>query len=314
VSTKRYLVTGGAGFIGSHMVRHLLEQGCQVTVLDNLSTGQSSNLTEVLDRLRFVEGSVASAADVEQAVREADGIVHLAALPSVARSVEEPLATHSENATGTVVVLDAARRAGIKVVYAGSSSAYGDQEVAAKHEALRENPLSPYAASKLVGELYCRSFSHVYGLPVVITRFFNVFGPRQVANSPYSGVIAAFSRALLRGERPRVDGDGRQSRDFTFVGDVVRGVRLALETDLEGCQVINVACGASHDLLELLDVLKRHAGVDVEPTFGPPRVGDVRHSMADIGKARRLLGFEPRVSFEDALAITFDWYKSAGTV
>jgi UDP-glucose 4-epimerase len=313
VSSKRYLVTGGAGFIGSHLARHFLEHGRQVSVLDNLSTGKSSNLADVASDVRFVEGSVANPADVEQAVRDVHGIVHLAALPSVARSVEEPLATHQENATGTAVVLDAARRAGIKVVYAGSSSAYGDQEVAAKHEELRENPLSPYAASKLVGELYCRSFSHVYGLPVAITRFFNVFGPRQVANSPYSGVIAAFSRALLRGERPRVDGDGRQSRDFTFVGDVVRGVRLALETELAGCQVINIACGASHDLLELLDVLKRHAGVEVEPVFGPPRVGDVRHSMADIAKARRLLGFEPEVSFEDALAITFDWYKSTGT-
>ena len=313
MTTQRYLVTGGAGFIGSHLVRYLLEQGRHVTVIDNLSTGRKSNLEGLKGDVRIVHGSVANPADVQSAAQGVQGIVHLAALPSVARSVEEPLATHQENATGTAVVLDVARTAGLKVVYAGSSSAYGDQDVPAKHEELREQPLSPYAASKLVGELYCRSFAHVYGLPVVVTRFFNVFGPRQVADSPYSGVIAAFCRALLHGDRPRIDGDGRQSRDFTFVGDVVRGVQLAMETELPGCQVINIACGESHDLLELLAVLKRHARVDVEPVFGPPRVGDVRHSLADISKARRLLGFEPRVSFEDALRLTLDWYRSSGT-
>jgi UDP-glucose 4-epimerase len=212
--------------------------------------------------------------------------------------------------TGTVVVLDEARKRGLKVVYAGSSSAYGDQDCESKVETLRESPLSPYAAAKLAGELYCRAFSRVYGLPTVVTRFFNVFGPRQVPDSPYSGVVAAFCFALLKGKRPFIEGDGQQSRDFTYVEDVVRGVLLAMETRTQGCQTVNIACGGSHSVKELLETLQRHAKTRVEPELRPPRTGDVKHSKADIAAARTLLGFEPGVTFSEGLARTYDWYRS----
>ncbi|MFO1052103.1 MAG: NAD-dependent epimerase/dehydratase family protein [Planctomycetota bacterium] len=314
--TDRYLVTGGGGFIGSHVVELMLRRGHAVTVLDNFSTGKRSNLEEALAAagggdLRVVEGCVTRPADVATASSGCAGIVHLAALPSVVRSVEAPLESNEHNVTGTVAVLDHARRHGIKVVYAGSSSAYGDQDAPAKTETLREMPLSPYAASKLAGELYCRSFARVYGLPVVVTRFFNVFGPRQVPDSPYSGVVAAFCFAMMRGQRPRVDGDGTQSRDFTFVSDVARGVLLALRTPTSGCETVNLACGGNHSINDLLRILRAHAGSDVEPIHAPPRAGDVMHSRADITRIRDLLGFSPEVSFEDGLRATYDWYKSS---
>ncbi len=312
---RRYLVTGGAGFIGSHVVAGVLARGDHATVLDNLSTGSRDNLQEVIgevggaDRLQLVEGSVTDDRSVAAAMDGVDGVVHLAALPSVVRSVEEPRESHDNNVTGTVVVLDAARRRGVKVVYAGSSSAYGDQDQDYKSEDLREQPLSPYAATKLAGELYCRSFAQVYDLPVVVTRFFNVFGPRQVPDSPYSGVVAAFCFALLRDKRPRIDGDGSQSRDFTYVGDVARGILLALDTDTEGCHTVNLACGGNHSIRNLLDALIEVSGVSVEPEFAPPRTGDVMHSRADISRIRALLGFEPQVSFVDGLRHTYDWYR-----
>ena len=231
----RYLVTGGAGFIGSHLVGALLAQGDRVTVLDNFLSGKRSNLAVLGGDIDVIEGDIVVAADVEKAVTGCRGVFHLAAVPSVARSVEEPLASHAANATGTITVLDVARKRGIKVVYAGSSSAYGDQTAAVLGEGLREGPLSPYAAAKLSGELNCRVFANVYGLPTVITRFFNVFGPRQEPDSPYSGVVAAFCLALIRGQAPVVHGTGEQSRDFTFVADVARGCILAMRTDLDGC-------------------------------------------------------------------------------
>ena len=231
---KRYLVTGGAGFIGSHVTQHLLGRGAAVTVLDNFSSGKRSNLEDLGGdgELSVVDGSVTEPDDLARAMEGVDGVFHLAAVPSVVRSVEAPVESHEQNATGTLLVLDAARQRGARVVYAGSSSAYGDVDVQTQHEALRENPLSPYAASKLAGELYCRAFAEVYGMTVVVTRFFNVFGPRQVPDSPYSGVVAAYCFALLKaseGVRPRIDGDGSQTRDFTYVEDVARGCRLAME-------------------------------------------------------------------------------------
>jgi UDP-glucose 4-epimerase len=312
---NRYLVTGGAGFIGSHVVAAMLARGDGVVVLDDLSTGFRSNLDQVLeevgggDRLSLVEGSVTDPDAVASAMQGVRGAVHLAALPSVVRSVEAPLDSHRQNTTGTVVVLDAARRAGVRLVYAGSSSAYGDQDAEYKSEDLREDPLSPYAVSKLAGELYCRSFARVYGLPVVVTRFFNVFGPRQVPDSPYSGVVAAFCFALLRGKRPRVDGDGSQSRDFTYVGDVARGILLALDANTEGCHTVNLACGGNHSVRALLESLQHVAGSSVQPEFAPARKGDVMHSRADISRIRKLLGFEPQVSFEEGLRRTYDWYR-----
>jgi len=312
--SERYLVTGGAGFIGSHLVERLLGQGFSVTVLDDFSTGRRDNLAGIAEplraRLRVVEGSVTDPAAVAAAAADCAGVFHLAALPSVARSVEKPIESHAANSLGTIVVLDEARRARRKVVYAGSSSAYGDQDAPRKHEALRENPLSPYAATKLAGELYCRTFARVYGIPVVVTRFFNVYGPRQVADSPYSGVIAAFCHALLYGRRPRIDGDGSQSRDFTYVDDVARGLVAAMRATTTGCEVVNLACGGSHTVLELLETLQDIAGVRVEPEFAPPRPGDVRHSRADVSKARALLDFSAQVPFAEGLKRTFDWYRS----
>ena len=308
--TDRLLVTGGAGFIGSHLVRALLERGDRVTVLDNFSTGSRENLEGLGGNLEVLEGSCTDPGDLETAFAGVRGVFHLAAVPSVARSVENPLEAHVNNATGTIAVLDKARSGAVKVVYAGSSSAYGDQDTERKKETQRESPLSPYAAAKLSGELYCRSFSQVYRIPIVVTRFFNAFGPRQVPDSPYSGVIAAFCLALVTGDRPRIDGDGGQSRDFTYVANVVDGVCLAMERELQGCPVVNVATGDSHTVLELLALLQAHAGVHAQPTHAPPRAGDVQHSRADIGAARELLGYQPRVSFAEGLARTYDWYRS----
>lgn len=312
--TRRVLVTGGAGFIGSHVCAALCAQGRAVTVLDDLSTGNQDNLAGLPVELQ--RGSVADAGAVERAMRGVDRVVHLAALPSVARSVEQPLATHEACATGTVTVLDAARRSGARVVYAGSSSAYGDQDVRDKHEGLRESPLSPYAAAKLAGELYCRSFARVYGLPVVVTRFFNVFGPRQPADSPYSGVVAAFCRALLAGTAPRIDGDGGQSRDFTYVEDLVDGVLRCLDGDTTGCETVNLAYGQATTVRELYDRLCELAravpGLEPprEPHHAPPRTGDVRHSLASVARAKALFGFAPRVGFAEGLRRTFEWYRT----
>jgi UDP-glucose 4-epimerase len=306
----RVLVTGGAGFIGSHLVRALLASGRRVTVLDDFSTGRRESLAGLAGDLTVVEGSVTDGAAVEAAMARAARVVHLAALPSVARSVEQPMATHAICVTGTVQVLCAAQKAGARLVYAGSSSAYGDQPVAEKHEELREDPLSPYAAAKLAGELYCRTFARVYGLPIVVTRFFNVFGPRQTPDSPYSGVVAAFCLALVRGRRPRIDGDGAQSRDFTYVEDAVLGVLQALDADTRGCEVVNLAYGRSCTVRALLDELCRIAGRTADPTFAPARPGDVRHSLADVSRAKALLGFAPTIGFAEGLKRTFDWYRS----
>lgn len=312
--TDPVLVTGGAGFIGSHVCEALCRQGRRVVVLDDLSTGAEANLAP-LD-VEFRRGSVADRDAVEQAMRGVQKVVHLAALPSVARSLEEPLATHHACATGTATVLAAARQHRARVVYAGSSSAYGDQDVLQKHEGLRESPLSPYAAAKLAGELYCRSFARVYGVSVVVTRFFNVFGPRQPADSPYSGVVAAFCRALLAGRAPRIDGDGGQSRDFTYVEDLVQGVLQCLDAETAGCETVNLAYGQATTVRELYDQLRRLAlavpGLKPppEPVAAPPRAGDVRHSLADVARAKALFGFAPRIGFAEGLERTFAWYRS----
>jgi nucleoside-diphosphate-sugar epimerase len=287
-----------------------LAGGDSVVVLDNFLSGTRANLEGLTGDLNIVEGSVTVVADVERAAEGCDGIFHLAAVPSVVRSVEEPLESHEVNTMGSLVVLDVARRHGIKVVYAGSSSAYGDQPAGAVSEDLRESPLSPYAADKLAGELSCRAFANVYGLPVVVTRFFNVYGPRQVPDSPYSGVVAAFAFALLRDDQPVVHGDGLQSRDFTFVEDVASGCLLAMATKIDGCRTINLACGGSHSVVDILAVLKSCAGSDVEPRFTESRAGDIKNSCADTTRARELLGFEPKFSLAEGLEKTYDWYRS----
>ena len=310
----RVLVTGGAGFIGSHLCQRLCQEGREVVVLDNLCTGQRENL-DGLD-VELVEGSVAVADDVARAIRGVEQVVHLAALPSVARSLERPLDTHEACVTGTVQVLNAAREVGARVVYAGSSSAYGNQQEKQKHEALREDPLSPYSAAKLAGELYCRTFSRVFGLNIVVTRFFNVFGPRQPADSPYSGVIAAFCRNLILGKPVRIDGDGGQARDFTYVEDLVGGVVQCLASDSTGCETVNLAYGSSQTVLDVYELLQRFCREQLpdqvipDPVLAPARVGDVRHSLADVSRAKERFGFAPAVGFAEGLARTFAWYRT----
>jgi UDP-glucose 4-epimerase len=312
--SDKVLVTGGAGFIGSHVCEQLRNQGRAVVVLDDLSTGFASNL-EGLD-VEFVRGSVLDEQALHAAMRGVDKVVHLAALPSVARSVEEPLATHHACATGTLQVLRAARAAGARMVYGASSSAYGDQAAMQKHEGLREDPLSPYAAAKLAGELYCRSFARVYGMAIVVTRFFNVFGPRQSADNAYAGVVAAFCRALLCSEAPRINGDGLQSRDFTYVEDVVAGVLQCLDGTSTGCETVNLAYGQACTVRDLWEQLaaaakQRLPAVQIAaPIHAPPRLGDVRNSLADTTRAKERFGFHPRIGFREGLLRTFDWYRS----
>tara|TARA_R110002094_G_scaffold138318_1_gene129670 strand:+ start:1634 stop:2590 length:957 start_codon:yes stop_codon:yes gene_type:complete len=310
----RVLVTGGAGFIGSHVCEQLCREGRDVVVLDNLVTGFRENLAG-LD-VTLVEGSVAKYDDVEKAMAGCNKVVHLAALPSVARSLERPLDTHEACATGTANVLQAANLGGARVVYAGSSSAYGNQEAKQKHELLREDPLSPYSASKLSGELYCRTFARVFSMNVVVTRFFNVFGPRQPADSPYSGVIAAFCRGLILGKPVRIEGDGGQGRDFTYVEDLVTGVVQCLDADSTGCETVNLAYGDSRTVLDIYELLCKFTKQQLpdlaipDPQRMPARIGDVRHSLADVSRAKERFGFAPTVGFAEGLARTFAWYRT----
>jgi UDP-glucose 4-epimerase len=308
---QQCLVTGGAGFIGSHLVEGLLARGHQVRVLDDLSTGNRANLQNVRDRVELIEGSVTDPAAVARAVQGREVVYHLAALPSVVRSVEEPVLSHEICATGTVRVLDAARRSGVRrLVYAASSSAYGDIEGAVRREDEPVSPMSPYAAAKLAGEHYCRCFTTVYGLETVRLRFFNIFGPRQDPKSPYTGVIALFIAALAAGRRPRIDGDGLQSRDFTYVENVVQALTKAADAPAAVGNVYNIGNGGSTTILDLVKHLNQLLGSDVQPEFGPPRPGDVRHSQADITLARRDLGYEPTVSFVEGLRRTLDAYRA----
>lgn len=307
------LVTGGAGFIGSHLVEGLLAQGDRVRVLDDLSTGKRANLDAVRGRVELVEGSITDLAAAEAAVRGCEVVYHLGALPSVARSVEAPLLSHDICATGTVTVLDAARRGGVRrVVYAASSSAYGDTPGAVRTEDDPVAPLSPYAAAKLAGEHYCRCFTAVYGLETVRLRFFNIFGPRQDPKSPYSGVIAIFANLMLEGKAPRIDGDGQQSRDFTYVGNAVQAVMKAANAPAAVGNVYNVGTGGSVSVVQLVEHLNAVLGTGVAPTFGPARAGDVRHSQADISRTRRDLGYEPAVDFREGLRRTVEHLKNAG--
>lgn len=306
-----YLVTGGAGFIGSHLVTALAERGMRVRVLDNLSTGSRQNLAHLGGRIELVKGNLLDQPTVERALADVEVVYHQAALASVPRSVAKPLDSHAACVTGTLHVLDAARRAGVRrVIYAGSSSAYGNQPKLPKTETDLPNPLSPYAAAKLSGEYYCRAFTESYGLETVVIRYFNVFGPRQDPNSEYSAVIPKFVTAMLAGKKPTVFGDGRQSRDFTFIDNVVAG-NLAAEHAPEAVgRVFNIACGKQFSLLELVASINRVLGTNVEPQFAPPRTGDVRESLADIAAAREVLGYEPAVDFDEGLRRSIDYYRS----
>lgn len=308
---KRVLVTGGAGFIGSHITHALVQRGDKVRVLDNLCTGFKANFSDVAQDVEFIEGDVADESIVARAMAGIELVYHEAALASVPMSIEKPLATNHACVTGTVNVLHQAVKAGVKrVVYAASSSAYGDRPYSAKRETDLPQVLSPYAAAKLAGELYLQAFHHSFGLETVGLRYFNVFGPRQDPASPYSAVIPLFVTRLLSGQRPIVYGDGGQSRDFTFVGNVVQGNLLAGEVEGLGGQVMNLADGRRTTLLQLLELLAKYLGVPVNPDFHPPRVGDVRESLADISSARQLLGYEPATTLEQGLAQTIDYYRA----
>jgi UDP-glucose 4-epimerase len=308
---KTYLVTGGAGFIGSNIVRALLERGDAVRVLDNLTTGRRANLDDLLDHVDLIDGDLRNADLVRNAVRGVDAVLHQAALPSVARSVGDPLTSHDVNATGTLGLLVAARDAGVRrFVYASSSSVYGDTPVLPKSEDLPTNPLSPYAVSKLAGEQYCRVFTRLYGLETVCLRYFNVFGPHQDPASEYAAVVPKFVTAMTRGEPPQVHGDGTQSRDFSYVTNVIAANLLAADRPGVGGEVFNVACGRRSSLLDLVAALNRILGTRIEPRFDDPRPGDVMHSLADISRAERLLGYEPLVHFEEGLARTVAWYEA----
>ncbi|MEW6577859.1 MAG: SDR family oxidoreductase [Chloroflexota bacterium] len=306
-----YLVTGGAGFIGSHIVDALVSEGQRVRVVDNFSTGKRENLAQSRDAIDLFECSITDRPALAEAMDGVDYVFHLAALASVPRSVDDPLACHEHNVTGTLNVLLAARDAGVqRVVYAGSSSAYGDVESEFKAEDMLPNPLSPYAAAKLSGEHYCQAFTNVYGLETVTVRYFNVFGPRQDPLSTYAAVIPKFVTAMLRGEPPRVEGDGLQTRDFTYIDNVVHGTLLACRMPGVTGQVFNIACGSRISLLAMIDLLNGLLGESIAPDFVAPRPGDVRHSRAAIDKAQRLLAYEPVVSFEEGLARTLAWYRA----
>ncbi len=310
---KRILVSGGAGFIGSHLVEALLERGHKVRVLDNFSTGKRNNLRGVRNDIEILAGDCADLKTAAKAMKGIEVVYHEAAVPSVALSVAEPFASHHANATATMAMLVAARDAGVeRFMYAGSSSVYGDRKEKYKVETLPARPLSPYGAAKFAGETYVRIFAELYGMQTLTMRYFNVFGPRQDPSSPYSGVISRFSKALLKRETPVIYGDGKQSRDFTFIANVVHANLLALDAPGLKGQTVNVATSKAHTLNELLAALGRFAGRKVEARHEAPRVGDIRHSLADTTAARKLLKYRPQVDFESGLARTFEWYSTAG--
>jgi nucleoside-diphosphate-sugar epimerase len=301
----KYLVTGAAGFIGSNIVEELVARGAEVRALDNLSTGKASNLAPFMDRIVFVEGDLNDSELMGKVVSGVDYVLHQAALPSVPRSMADPLKSHEANATGTLKLLIAARDAGVKrLVYASSSSVYGNSPTLPKREDMATQPLSPYAVNKLAAEQYCRVFARVFGLPTVSLRYFNVFGPRQDPKSQYAAVIPAFISSVLRGQSPTIYGDGTQTRDFTYVQNVVQANLLACETDKADGEALNIACGERTSLLDLLGEINRLLGTDVEPIFQSGRAGDVKDSLADISRARELIGYTPVASFSEGLAAT----------
>lgn len=307
------LVTGGAGFIGSHIAAALDAHGARVRVIDDLSTGHRENIDEIGGKVDFIQASLNDPDAVRRALEDVELVFHEAAIPSVPRSIDDPLETHVACVDATLSLLMAARERGARrIVYAASSSAYGDQPVLPKQEDMRPDPLSPYAVAKLVGEYYCQTFTRVYGLETISLRYFNVFGPRQDPSSQYSGVISRFISALMTGERPVVYGDGEHSRDFTYVSNVVDANLRAAETSNGVGEIINVANGERTTLNELMQELKSLTGREtVEPNYQQSRPGDVRDSLADISRARELLGFEPTVKLREGLQLTIDWWKQS---
>jgi UDP-glucose 4-epimerase len=305
----RYLVTGGAGFIGSHTVDELVRRGHDVVVMDDLSSGKAENLARVKAKIEFMRHSITDLDQVREACRGVDYVLHLGARPSVPRSVKDPIETNRINVDGTLNVLVAARDAKVKrVVFAGSSSVYGETRTLPKRESIPPAPISPYGLSKLVGEMYGQVFQRVYGLEFVSLRYFNVFGPRQDPGSPYSGVLSLFNAAVIEGTQPTVYGDGEQSRDFTHVANVVEANLLACEAKAAAGLAINVGTGSRYTLNQTLALLEKITGRPAKARYVPPREGDIRDSQADITRARRVLGYNPRVGFEEGLSHTWEWF------
>jgi len=305
-----YLVTGGAGFIGSHLSEELIRRGGRVRVADSLVTGRRSNLDH-LPAVEFVQGDLADQDFARRVMEGIDYVLHQAALPSVPRSVKDPITSNRANVDATLNVLVAARDANVRrLVFAGSSSAYGNTQTLPKHEGMPTSPLSPYALQKVVGEQYLQMFTSLYELETVTIRYFNVFGPRQDPSSPYSGVISLFATALLENRAPTIYGNGEQTRDFTYVANVVDGVLRACEAPGASGQIINVATGNRISLNQLFEAMRRMIGVDIKPQYAGDRAGDVRDSQADVTRAHEILGYQPLVSFEEGLRRTVDWYRT----
>ena len=305
-----YVVTGGGGFIGSHIVENLVRQRNTVKVIDDFSTGKRGNVEAFKNDVEIIEADLAETKNLTQFLKGTDYVIHQAAIPSVPKSILDPLKSHNANVNGTLNLLLACRDAGVKrVVYASSSSLYGDSPTLPKNESMMPNPLSPYGAQKLFAEMYCQVFTKAYGLETVSLRYFNVFGPRQDSTSQYSGVLALFIPAVLQGRRPTIYGDGLQSRDFTYVQNVVEANLLACKVPGVGGQVFNVACGDRITVNSMLHQINKIVGVDISPVYAEPRSGDIKHSQADITRAREHLGYEPKVSFEEGLRATVEWYR-----
>jgi len=309
----KVVVTGGAGFIGSHLVRALLKRGDRVRVIDNFSTGKEENLSDIISDIDLCRGDIRDEALLAEMLAGIDAVLHQAALPSVPRSFADPVGTTAVNIGGTLALLEAARRKGVKrFVFASSSSIYGNSPVSPKNESLPPGPLSPYAVSKLAGENYCRLYHKIYGIGTVSLRYFNVFGPGQSPDSQYAAVLPLFITAVLNSKQPVIYGDGTQSRDFTFIDNVVRANLLALDAPgVKGGGICNIACGSSTSLLDVIGLLEKFSGRRIEPRFDPPRSGDVKHSLASVEKAESILGYHPAVDFPEGLERTYKYFKES---
>ncbi|TKJ37431.1 MAG: LPS biosynthesis protein WbpP [Planctomycetes bacterium B3_Pla] len=308
---EKFLVTGGAGFIGSNICRKLVSQGCFVRVVDNLLTGKKSNLADVIDKIEFIQADMGDSEVAQSAVKDIDVVLHQGALPSVPVSVDDPAATHKHCVDATFTLLLAARDAGIKrFVYAASSSAYGDAPTSPKVETMPASPLSPYAVAKLAGEYYCSVFYKVFGLETVSLRYFNVFGPYQDPASQYAAAIPAFVTAILKDQPPTIYGDGEQSRDFTYIDNIVDANLLAARAEHTAGEVINIACGQAVTINEIIDMINDLLGKKIKPIYAAARPGDVKHSIADITAAQSLIGFKPAVPFREGLQLAVNWYRN----
>ena len=306
----KFLVTGGAGFIGSNICRKLVSQGCFVRVIDNLLTGKKANLASILDEIEFIEADMGDLRVARAAMKDIDVVLHQGALPSVPRSIDNPAATHKHCVDATFTLLLAAHDVRVKrFVYASSSSAYGDTPTLPKVETMLPSPLSPYAAAKLAGEYYCSVFYRVYGLETISLRYFNVFGPHQDPTSQYAAAIPAFVTAILKDKPPTIYGDGSQSRDFTYVDNIVEANLFAARAKQTKGEVINIACGQAVTVNEIVDMINEIVGKNVKPIYAAPRPGDVKHSLADISLAKKLIAFKPKVSFRDGLQKAIEWYR-----